>query len=227
MGIVFNCLLVVVAYLLGSISSATLISKKYFKIDIREHGSKNAGATNVLRVLGWKASLPVFAIDFAKGVVAVCLVFVSTLITDFVPPDRTNAFVSFQITLGVAAVLGHIFPIFSKFKGGKGVATTAGVMLAIFPVAMLMVIGIFVICLIITRYVSLSSMIGAAFLPIIVIVLFDVIIDTYEPLTLEIFSVIAAIMIFITHRNNIKRLRNGTESKINFNKKTPPKEEEK
>jgi glycerol-3-phosphate acyltransferase PlsY len=221
MAIVFNSLLIVIAYLLGSISSATLISKKYFDIDIRDYGSKNAGATNVLRVLGWKASLPVFLIDFAKGVAAVCLVFVSTLVTDFVPPDRTNPFVGFQIALGAAAVLGHIFPVFSHFKGGKGVATMAGVVLAIFPVAMLMVLGIFVISLLLTHYVSLSSMIAATFLPIIVIVLFDVIIDTYEPLTLEIFSVVAAILIFVTHRNNIKRLLNGTESKINFKKKAP------
>ncbi|MDR1405810.1 MAG: glycerol-3-phosphate 1-O-acyltransferase PlsY [Prevotellaceae bacterium] len=208
--------LIIAAYLLGSVSNALWIGKSFFNVDIREHGSKNAGATNTLRVLGWKAAVPVFVLDFAKGVGAVSLILLTALEKNPEPPDRfmSNTFVSFQIALGIAAVLGHIFPVFASFKGGKGVATIAGVILAIFPAAMLMVLGIFIVCLLATRYVSLSSMIAAVSLPFIVIVVFDIWIDTYEPVTLEIFSVLAMIMILVTHRNNIKRLRNGTEQKI-------------
>jgi glycerol-3-phosphate acyltransferase PlsY len=223
MNIVINCLLLIVAYLIGSFSSAVFISKRFFHIDIREYGSKNAGATNILRVLGWKAALPVFIFDFLKGVAAVCLVYFTNMEKEISDVAMSNLFVSFEIALGIAVVLGHIFPIYEKFKGGKGVATMAGAVLAIFPMAMLIVIAIFVICLISTKYVSLSSIVGSISLPIIVIVVFDIILDTYEPLTLEIFSVLVAIMMIITHRNNIKRLRNGTESKINFDKKNPPK----
>jgi glycerol-3-phosphate acyltransferase PlsY len=212
--------LILAAYLLGSISNALWIGNLFFKVDVREHGSKNAGATNTLRVLGWKAGAPVFILDFAKGVGAVCLILLTSLEKNPEPPDRfmSNTFVSYQIALGIAAVLGHIFPVFASFKGGKGVATIAGVILAIFPAAMLMVLGIFIICLLITRYVSLSSMIAAVFLPLIVIVFFDFCMGIYEPLTLEIFSVLATVMVLITHRNNIKRLRNGTEQKIAFRK---------
>jgi glycerol-3-phosphate acyltransferase PlsY len=210
--------LIIVAYLLGSISNATWIGNTFFKVDVREHGSKNAGATNVLRVLGWKAGLPVFLLDFAKGVLAVCLILLTPLLKNPAPADpvMSNGFVAFQIALGIAVVAGHIFPIFAGFKGGKGVATMAGVVLAIFPAAMLIMLGIFIVCLLCTRYVSLSSIVASIFLPIIVIVIFDFcgLSETGEPLTLEIFSVLVTVMILITHRNNIKRLRNGTEQKI-------------
>ncbi|MDR2802510.1 MAG: glycerol-3-phosphate 1-O-acyltransferase PlsY [Prevotellaceae bacterium] len=216
MSIFLYIALIIAAYLLGSISNALWIGKLFYNVDVREHGSKNAGATNILRVLGWKAAAPVFILDFAKGVGAVCLILLTSLEKNPVPPDRfmSNTFVCFQIALGMAAVLGHIFPVFASFKGGKGVATIAGVILAIFPLAMLLVLGIFLISLLLTRYVSLSSIIAAIFFPFIVIVIFDVLVGTYEPLTLEIFSVLATVMILITHRNNIKRLRNGTEQKI-------------
>ncbi len=213
--------LVVAAYLLGSISAAVWVSRTFFKIDIRQHGSKNAGATNVMRVLGWKAGLPVFIWDFAKGVLAVCLILFTPLFKNPEPPDpvMSNYFVAFQIALGLAVVLGHIFPAFASFKGGKGVATMAGVVLAIFPAAMLVALGIFLIVFLATRYVSLSSMAAAAALPFIVIVVFGCWIGTYEPLTLQIFSALVTVMIIITHRNNIKRLLKGEEHKITFHKK--------
>ncbi|MDR3287000.1 MAG: glycerol-3-phosphate 1-O-acyltransferase PlsY, partial [Prevotellaceae bacterium] len=219
MNIIFNCFLPVIAYLIGSISTAIFVSKRFFKIDIRNFGSKNAGATNILRVLGPKAALPVFIFDLLKGVAAVLLV----RLTDF--DHETNPYVSYQILLGICVVAGHIFPVFANFKGGKGVATTAGVILAMHPYAMLMVFGIFGFCLLLSRYVSLSSMIAAVSFPTIVIILFGEIFNEKETLTMKIFSVIVAIMIFFTHRNNIKRLLSGTESKINFQKKQPPERE--
>lgn len=210
----------VAAYLIGSISTAVYVSKRFFKMDIRDYGSKNAGATNILRVLGPKAALPVFIFDLLKGVAAVILVRLTDL------THETNPYVSYQILLGICVVAGHIFPIFANFKGGKGVATTAGVILAMHPYAMLMVFGTFGLCLLISRYVSLSSMIAAVSFPIIVIVVFGEFFNEYETLTMKIFSVIVAIMIIFTHRNNIKRLLNRTESKINFGKKQPPKQTE-
>jgi len=205
-------LLIIAAYLIGSVSSAVWVSKTFFKVDIRQHGSKNAGATNVLRVLGWKAGLPVFVWDFAKGAGAVCLIFLTPL------PSETNLYVSYQIALGIAAVLGHIFPVFASFKGGKGVATIAGVIFAIHPYAVLIVLGVFVACLLITRYVSLSSIIAALSFPFIVIVIFGEWVNMEETITLKIFSVVAMAIILLTHRKNIMRLRKGAEGKIVFRK---------
>ncbi|MDR1199401.1 MAG: glycerol-3-phosphate 1-O-acyltransferase PlsY [Prevotellaceae bacterium] len=216
MSLIIKCLLPVIAYLTGSISSAVFVGKRFFNIDIRNYGSKNAGATNILRVLGPKAALPVFAFDLLKGVIAVVLVRLTDL------QHETELYVSFQILLGVCVVMGHIFPVFTGFKGGKGVATTAGVVLAMHPYAMMMVLGIFGLCLLTSRYVSLSSITAAVCFPIIVIIVFGEIFNEDETITMKIFSLIAAVMIIFTHRNNIKRLLNGTESKINFSKKKPP-----
>jgi glycerol-3-phosphate acyltransferase PlsY len=213
MSLIIKCFLPIIAYLIGSISTAIFVSKRFFKIDIRNYGSKNAGATNILRVLGPKAALPVFIFDLLKGVIAVLLVRLTDL------QHETNPYVSFQILLGICVVAGHIFPIFAGFKGGKGVATTAGVVLAMHPYAMLMVFGIFGLCLLATRYVSLSSITAAICFPVIVIIVFGEIFNEYETLTMKIFSFIAACLIIFTHRNNIKRLLNRTESKINFRKK--------
>ncbi|MDR2064496.1 MAG: glycerol-3-phosphate 1-O-acyltransferase PlsY [Prevotellaceae bacterium] len=216
MSLIIKCFLLLIAYLTGSVSTAIFVSKRFFKIDIRNYGSKNAGATNILRVLGPKAALPVFIFDLLKGVIAVLLVRFTDL------EHETNPYVSFQILLGICVVTGHIFPIFAGFKGGKGVATTAGVVLAMHPYAMLMVFGIFGLCLLTSRYVSMSSIIAAVCFPLIVIIIFGEIFNEYETLTMKIFSLVAACAIIITHRNNIKRLLNGTESKISCRKKQPP-----
>ena len=205
--------LLLAAYFLGSISNALWIGKKFFKIDIREYGSKNAGATNILRVLGWRASLPVFTLDILKGVLAVLLVRFTGL------QHETEGYVSFQIILGMTAVLGHILPVFSGFKGGKGMATMAGVVLAIHPNAFLLALLVFALCLLITHYVSLSSITTALCYPFIVIVLFGEWLNKQETITLKIFSVVAMLIILFTHRKNIRRLRRGEESKIVFRKK--------
>ncbi|MDR1897897.1 MAG: glycerol-3-phosphate 1-O-acyltransferase PlsY [Prevotellaceae bacterium] len=205
----------IAAYLLGSVSSAVWIARSH-GINIREYGSGNAGATNVLRVLGPKAALPVFIFDFLKGLAAVQLVRFTSLTTS----ENPEIYTGIEITLGICAVIGHIFPVFASFKGGKGVATIAGALVAISPLPMLMALAVFVITLLITHYVSLSSIMAAIFFPIFVIFLFGMALSPGKiTLTLKCFSLIASIMIILTHRKNIKRLKNGTENKISFKKK--------
>lgn len=203
----------VVAYLLGSVSSAVWIARTRHGINIREHGSGNAGATNILRVLGPKAALPVFVFDFLKGLAAVQFIRFTALDNQLNPELYTG----YEIALGICAVIGHIFPVFASFRGGKGVATVAGVLVAISPYPMLMALAVFLVTFLTTRYVSLSSIMAALTFPLFVILLFGMILKTAS-ITLQCFSIIASSMIIITHRKNIKRLRNGTENKISFKK---------
>lgn len=197
-----NIILVIIAYLLGSIPSAVWISKHYYGIDIREHGSKNAGATNVLRVLGRRAALPVFAIDVIKGFVAVSLAHFSMYM------QGSEAMFTFKIVLVAAVILGHIFPVFAGFRGGKGVATLAGAVLGVYPPAVLLCLATFVIVLLFTYYVSLSSMTAGVMFPIYVTLVFG-----EKSYSLIIFSCVVAVLLLITHRKNIVRLLNHTESK--------------
>ena len=198
-------LLGVVAYLLGSISSAVWISKKCYKIDIREHGSGNAGATNMLRVLGRKAALPVFVIDFLKGYISVTI----SLFTDL---EGDNLFI-LKLILAFLAAAGHMFPLYSNFKGGKGVATIAGAMLGIAPMALILSLVTFVITLAISKYVSLGSMIAGIMFPVFIFFL-----DGYEISLRFYFGVLVGILLIYTHRKNIQRIFNGNESKIYLNK---------
>jgi glycerol-3-phosphate acyltransferase PlsY len=204
------------AYLLGSISSAIWVARTKHGINIREHGSGNAGATNILRVLGPKAAAPVFIFDILKGLAAVQFIRFTSLDYQINPELYTG----YEIALGICAVIGHIFPIFASFKGGKGVATVAGVLIAISPYPMLLALTVFLVTFSITRYVSLSSIMAAIAFPILVIFVFGmVLMPEKTSVALKCFSLIASTMIIITHRKNIKRLRNGTENKISFNKK--------
>lgn len=193
------CILLVIGYLLGSIPSAVWIGKLFYGTDVRRHGSRNAGATNTLRVLGRRAALPVFLIDGAKGYAAVVLAY----FTDF----EGDALFFLKIGLTTAAILGHIFPVFAGFKGGKGVATVSGCLLGITPIPMLMAFGTFFIVLSLTHYVSLGSMITGILFPIYIII------DGPDTPYKIVFGMIVTIVLLITHRNNIKRLRMGTESK--------------
>lgn len=199
---VLNVILIVVAYLLGSIPSAVWIGRKYYGIDIREHGSKNAGATNTLRVLGPKAALPVFAIDMLKGFFAVMLANFTVYATG------SPEFYNLKIALVAAAVLGHIFPVFAGFRGGKGVATLAGSVLGVHPAAVLLSLTVFTLILIATHYVSLGSMTAGVMFPVFLVFVFHV---TYVPLI--IFGCLIAVLLIFTHRKNIGRLLSGTESK--------------
>lgn len=200
-------ILIILAYLLGSIPSAVWIGKRFYGIDVREHGSKNAGATNTLRVLGRRAALPVFIIDSMKGFVAVKL----SGLTDIIPDSNEMFFL--KIVLTIVVVAGHIFPIFARFKGGKGVATMAGAILAVATMPLLLALATFTIVLLISKYVSLSSMIGGISLPFYCAFVFN------ESLSMVIFSILIAITLIITHKKNIKRLIRGQESKIYIFKK--------
>lgn len=196
-------LLIVIAYLIGSIPTAVWVSKYFFGIDIREYGSGNAGATNTFRVLGKGWGSFVMAVDILKGVLAS---FLYLLLPYYLTDEfhRTNLMVG----LGMAAVLGHIFPVWAGFKGGKGVATVFGMVLAIQPLVALAVVGIFLLVLFLTRFVSLSSILASLALPILILVIFN----EPEPLY-RIFAIAVALLVILTHQKNIHRLLNGNESK--------------
>lgn len=198
--------LAIVAYLLGSIPSAVWIGKYFYGVDIREHGSRNAGATNMLRVLGRRAALPVFAIDFLKGFVALTL---SNLV-EFFPDVSWGEIYNLKILLVVMVVLGHIFPLFAGFKGGKGVATLAGAVMGVAPTSVLLSLGVWVLVLMAWHYVSLASMIAGVCFPIFILSSPR----TNHSVSLVVFSFVIAILLIITHRKNIARLKAGTENKI-------------
>ncbi len=198
--------MIIIAYLLGSIPSAVWIGKKYYGIDIREHGSKNAGTTNMLRVLGRRAALPVFALDFLKGFVAVTII--EMLKYDVHIGD--NDLINLKIVAVFAAVLGHIFPVFAGFRGGKGVATLVGAVTGIYPPVALLCFGVWFIMLMIFHYVSLASMVAGCCFPLFTLISPKV----NESIPFVVFSFVIAILLIYTHRKNIERLKNGTESKI-------------
>lgn len=197
-------LLILLAYLIGSVPTAIWISKYFFKIDIRDYGSGNAGATNTFRVLGSKWGTIVMAVDVLKGIIATSLyILLPYYLTD--EWDRTN----FMIGLGLAAVIGHIFPIWAGFRGGKGVATLLGMAVAIQPLVALCCVGVFLIVLYLTRFVSLSSILAGVSFMVFILFIFN------EKETLyRIFAVLVALMVILTHQKNIGRILKGTESKI-------------
>jgi glycerol-3-phosphate acyltransferase PlsY len=197
-------ILVIIAYLIGSIPTSVWVSKSVFKFDIRDFGSGNAGATNSFRVLGAKWGSFVMFVDVLKGVIATSLYIV-------IPFYLTNelARTNFMIILGLAAVVGHIFPIWAGFKGGKGVATILGMALAIQPAVALLCLVVFAFTLLTTRFVSLSSMLAGVAFMVLILFIFD------EKETLyRLFAIIVAFMVIITHQKNISRLINGTENKV-------------
>lgn len=196
-------MLVILAFLIGSIPSSVWIGRIFFKVDIRKMGSGNAGATNTIRVLGWKAGIPVLIIDIFKGWIAVYIA--NFFLFDFVG----NQFIYFKIILATSAVLGHIFPIYVGFHGGKGVATLLGVGIALFPLASLIIAGLFLVILFISRIVSVSSILSSIAFPIVVIFILNT-----EEVPLIILSIVVAVFVPITHKNNIKRLLKGEEKKF-------------
>lgn len=195
----------IIAYLIGSIPSAVWIGKTFYRLDVREFGSGNAGATNTFRVVGKRAGLIVLSMDILKGWIAVGI---ATLISE--APVGTSQFVDLQIVLGVAAVVGHIFPVFAGFRGGKGIATLFGVILASHPLACLLALGVFVLIFLAFRYVSLASISAALAFPVIVITVFA---ESVVP-SMVIFSIMVAILVMITHQKNIERLLRKQESKM-------------
>lgn len=196
-------ILIILAYLIGSVPTAVWVSKYFFNIDIRDYGSGNAGATNTYRVLGFKWGTAVMLIDMLKGFVAVKLAY---LLPFYVADEfaRTN----FQIGLGLCAVLGHIYPVWAQFRGGKGVATLFGLVLAISPWTALGCVGVFLAVLFLTRFVSLSSILASLAFPIFILVIFNVDNPAYR-----IFAVSVALLVMLTHQKNISRLLKGSENK--------------
>jgi glycerol-3-phosphate acyltransferase PlsY len=199
-----DILLVIIAYFIGSIPTALIISRSFFNIDIRDYGSGNMGATNAFRILGSKWGTLIMALDVIKGMLAVGLCF-------FMPNylDNDVQHTNFMIALGLAAVIGHIFPVFAQFKGGKGVATLLGMLLAVQPLVAVACLCVFILVLFLTRYVSLSSILGAIMLPISVIWIW-----TDDVLTYRIFAVLVAFLVIITHQKNIGRLIKGAETRV-------------
>lgn len=190
--------------MLGSIPTAVWVGKSFHGIDVREHGSGNAGATNTIRVLGWRTGIPVLIVDVIKGWAAASLpVWFSSATAS------PEAVINYQILTGVIAIIGHIFPLFAGFRGGKGVATTFGFLLALNLPVTLICLGIFLLVLLLSGYVSLSSISAGIAFPILVFTLFE------SPSELfRYFSIIIAVALVVTHQKNIVRLIRGEEKKF-------------
>lgn len=201
----FEIIIIFCSYLLGSIPTAVWIGKIFYKIDVRKFGSGNAGATNTFRTIGSKAGISVLIIDILKGFIAVKLVLLSGI------DPNTNAWINFKIVLTVVALIGHIFPIFARFKGGKGVATLLGAVIAIAPWAAAIAVVVFIIVLTVTKYVSLASMFAVTSFPIVVIYILKL-----ESNSLICFSILVAILLLATHHKNIERLINKKEVRFDI-----------
>lgn len=203
-----NVLLLLVSYLLGSIPFSIIAGKLIKGIDIREFGSGNAGATNTFRVLGKKAGIPVLILDVLKGYLAVSLV----LFTSYI--SASEPYINLQLAFGIACVLGHVFPIYVGFRGGKGVATLLGFMIAVFPEAALISILVFLITLLFSKYVSLGSILAGICFPFGVYYLSDYVVPT-----MMIFAIFVPILLIATHQRNIERLVRGEEKKVKLKRK--------
>ena len=200
---------IILAYLVGSIPTSVWIGRWFYNVDVRTKGSGNAGATNTIRVLGYKAGIPVLILDILKGWFAVHLgVFFEFSAVSFPDP------VDLDIMLAVAAVVGHVFPIYVGFKGGKGIATLLGVGIALFPWASLIAVLVFIVVLIISGYVSLGSISATLAFPFIEIL----ILGHNEYISLMVLSIAVAVFVPITHKKNIKRLLNKEETKFTIKK---------
>lgn len=201
---------VILAYLIGAIPTSVWIGRAFYKVDVRTQGSGNAGATNTIRVLGYKAGIPVLIFDVFKGWLAVYIAHFF-----FIDSARFPDVTDFKIMLAIAAVIGHVFPVYVGFKGGKGIATLLGVGIALFPLAALFAVIIFTLSLIFTGYVSLSSMIAAVTFPFVEIL----ILGHKDHLSLMCLAIAVAVFVPITHRKNIRRLLKGEETKFTVRKK--------
>jgi acyl phosphate:glycerol-3-phosphate acyltransferase len=210
MNILDAVLAALLAYLLGSIPSAVWIGKRFHNIDVREHGSGNAGTTNTIRVLGWTTGIPVLLIDIAKGWLASMLPVFFHLAA-----SGSALMTNLQLITGIIAIIGHIFPVFAGFRGGKGVATVFGVFLALQPLLTICVMGVFLAVLFTTGIVSVSSMSAGVSFPVLLLVFFDT-----PSMLFKIFAIIVGAALLVTHRENIRRIWRGEEKKLlSFGKK--------
>lgn len=201
---------IILAYLIGSIPTAVWVGKYFHGIDIREHGSKNAGATNTFRVLGKKSGWLVLFVDITKGIIA------STL-----PYWFENYFVGYkdellimQLTASFSAVCGHVFPIFAGFRGGKGVATSLGIVIGINPLAAVICLVLFLVVFIFSKYVSLGAITAATAFPFV-----SYFVLKQDARIMIIFTIVLSFLVILAHRRNITRLLKGEENKMNLLKK--------
>ena len=198
---------ILLAYLFGSIPTAVWLGQAFYGIDVREYGSGNAGATNTFRVLGKKAGIAVMTIDIAKGFTATKLAaFIGFSVTG---PHHSAQYVNYELALGVTAVMGHLFPIFAGFRGGKGVATLFGMILAVNFEASMLCVLVFLVVLLITNYVSLSSICAGFTFPLSVVFVFQSSIKSEV-----LYGMCVCILILVTHQKNLERLLKGKESKV-------------
>lgn len=213
--------IIVLSYLIGSIPTGIIVTKIAKGTDIRDYGSGNAGGTNVMRYLGWKHGVFVILLDALKGVVAVVLI--ARLYYGPIPFQNATPFDDFtliQIIAGVSAVVGHIWTIFAGFKGGKGIATAMGMLSIILTTDILVAVGVFVLAVTFSRYVSLGSILGAISIPLTLIIRENILhnhIQSYN--TLLPFVIGLSLLVIYTHRKNVVRILNGNERKLTFKKK--------
>lgn len=208
--------IIVLSYLIGSLPTAVWVGKLVYKIDIREHGSGNAGATNTFRVLGWKCGVFVSLIDIAKGFVATFYISQIGFLAGEIPItiDIWNMDVFMRVVAGLFAVVGHMYPVFAGFKGGKGVITAAGMLYGIEPLSISLALSVFGIVLFTSRYVSLASIIASFSYPLFLLIMrYGFGLDHLDG-SLMVFSSIVALGIILKHIPNIRRLIQGTENRI-------------
>ncbi|MBX2971695.1 MAG: glycerol-3-phosphate 1-O-acyltransferase PlsY [Flavobacteriales bacterium] len=203
---VYGIASVLIAYLIGSIPTSVWWGRAFFGVDVREHGSRNAGATNTFRVLGPKAGVPVLLIDILKGFLPVRLL---PNFTDLEPD--TAPWMWFRVALVGAAVIGHLYPVFAGFKGGKGVATSLGGVLAVHPGAAAICVLVFAVVFLLSRYVSLGSLCAAVAFPLAVVLVYK----EFSPVKIG-FAVVLCLLVFYTHRENIGRLLRGEENRMSL-----------
>lgn len=201
----------IVAYLLGSIPSAVWVGKAWYNIDVREHGSKNAGATNTFRVLGKKPGIVVLSIDIIKGALAT---FLPVIVLNSTLRIENEHVIQIQILAAIFAVIGHVFPIFAQFKGGKGVATSLGVIIGLQPLAALVCVVLFLIVFILFQFVSLGAIVAALSFPLVIRFIIQ-----EDSNWLFSFSILLSFLVIFAHRKNIGRLVKGEEAKMNLFKK--------
>lgn len=206
----------ILSYLVGSIPTSIIVGKIARGIDIRQYGSGNAGGTNVIRVLGWKAGVFVILMDMAKGLIATLLL--SRLMFGALPFANLTPFDDFtvvQIIAGSAAILGHIWTVFAGFRGGKGIATAGGMLIGIAPVEVGVSLAVFSVVFLVTHYVSLGSLSAAVAFPLTMFFRENVFLEEVRGYnTLIYFSIAIALLIIYTHRANIRRLLAGTEQRL-------------
>ena len=200
-------IILILSYLAGSIPTAIIISRIVMKDDIRNHGSGNAGATNVFRVMGWKPALFVVLVDVGKGTLAVLLI--AKIGQGFVPLD----FTLIQILAGLAAIIGHIWTVFAGFCGGKGMGTAFGVLISLAPVASLVSMGVWLILVFTFRIVSVGSMAAGVVFPTVIIVQKYILNDSIHGALVG-MAILLGVLVFVTHRSNIRRLLKGEENRF-------------